>query len=471
VGNAGASIAIQGSRPAPRVGPNRPAGVAPSVGAALRELRRGFGGAVHRPGEPGYDALRRPLNPALDPRPAIVVEATRASDVQAAVIAARDGDLPMAVQATGHGLHRAYRGGLLLNTSAMSTVLVDPDRRIARVGPGATWGKVVAAAAPFGLAPISGSSPSVGVTGFTLGGGVGWLSRKHGFAADSLVRAEVVTAAGEPITASAHEHPDLFWALRGGGGGFGLVTALELRLHPVARVYAGTSYFPVERAVDTLARYRDWLEEAPDETGTAILITRLPDSPEVPEALRGRRVLGLRVMHIGEPEEAERLLEPLRAAAGPALLEGLRPARYGDVAMGGTPPRHLDLLEKLPDPVLDGIVEAGRDESSPISTVEIRHWGGAMADPGPHAGPVGHRRAPISVIADAADPALVEALRPHATGGSFLNFLVDPGETARAYTPADYRRLREVKSSYDPDNVFRLHHTVPPLPSGGPGRS
>jgi hypothetical protein len=174
-------------------------------------------------------------------------------------------------------------------------------------------------------------------------------------------------------------------------------------------------------------------------------------------------------MHIGEPREAERLLEPLRAAAGPALLEGLRPARYGDVAMGGTPPRHLDLLEDLPDRVIDGIVAAGRDERSSISTVEIRHWRGAMADPGADAGPVGHRQAPISVIADAADPALVETLRPHATGGSFLNFLSDTTETATAYTPADYRRLRELKSSYDPDNVFRLNHSIPPLPSGGPG--
>jgi FAD/FMN-containing dehydrogenase len=440
-------------------------GLAPSVGAALSGLRRRFEGAVYRPGERGYDALRRPLNPSLDPRPAIVAEPRRASDVQAAVIAARDGGLPVAVQATGHGLHRAYRGGLLLNPSAMSTVLVDPDRRIARVGPGATWGKVVAAAAPFGLAPVSGSSPSVGVTGFTLGGGVGWLSRKHGFAADSVVRAEVVTAAGELISADSDEHPELFWALRGGGGGFGLVTALEFRLHPVARVYAGTSYFPVERATDTLVRYREWVQEAPEETSTAVLITRLPDSIEVPEALRGRRVLGLRLMHIGEPAEAERLLEPLRAAAGPAVAEGFRSARYGDVAMGGTPPRHLELFRELPASVVEALVEAGRAESSPISTVEIRHWGGAMAHPGPDAGPVGHRDAPISVIADGSDPALIETLRPDATGGSFLNFLSDTGETAKAYTPGDYRRLREVKSSYDPDNVFRTGHTIAPLPS------
>ena len=223
----------------------------------LRRLRRSFDGTVHLPGESGYDELRRPLNPALDPRPAIVARPRSAGDVQAAVIAAREGDLPIAVQATGHGLHASYDGGLLLNTSGLRAVHVDPERGTARVGPGAIWGQVIAAAAPFGLAPLSGSSPSVGVVGFTLGGGVGWLSRAHGFAADSVLRAELITATGRRVTASAERHADLFWALRGGGGGFGLVTELEFRLHPVERVYAGTSYFPVERAAETLAVYRD----------------------------------------------------------------------------------------------------------------------------------------------------------------------------------------------------------------------
>ena len=425
-------------------------------------LRRAFDGAIHLPGEAGYDDLRRPLNPALDPRPAIVVQPAGAGDVQAAVIAAREGDLPIAVQATGHGLHRSYDGGLLLNTSAMRAVSVDPHRRIARVGPGATWGQVVAAAAPFGLAPLSGSSPSVGVTGFTLGGGVGWLSRRHGFAADSVVRAELVTAAGQRIFATPAKHPDLFWALRGGGGGFGVVTALEFRLHPVARVYAGTSYFAADRAADTLDAYRDWVEHAPDEISTAVLLTRIPDSGEVPEALRGRRAVAIRLMHAGEPAEAERLIEPLRAVAGPALLEGFRVAPYGGVEMGGTAPRHLDLLERLPDPVLDFLVEAAGDEGLGISTIEIRHWGGAMARPAAGAGPVGHRGVPFSVIADSADPALVETLRPHATGGSFLNFLADTSRTASAYTPGDYRRLSAVRAAYDPDDIFRANHRIPP---------
>jgi FAD binding domain/Berberine and berberine like len=422
--------------------------------STLRRLRRTFDGTVHLPGEASYDELRRPLNAALDPRPAIVARPTSASDVQAAVIAAREGDLPIAVQATGHGLHTSYDGGLLLNTSGMRPVHVDPERRTARVGPGATWGQVIAAAAPFGLAPLSGSSPSVGVTGFTLGGGVGWLSRRYGFAADSVVRAEVVTATGQRLTASADRHADLFWALRGGGGGFGLVTELEFRLHPVERVYAGTSYFPIERAAETLAAYRGWVEDAPDEISTAVLLTRVPDSEQ--------RALAIRLMHTGEPAEAERLIEPLRAAAGPALLEGFRPAQYGGVAMGGTAPRHLDLLERLSDPVLDFLVEAATDEGLGISTIEIRHWGGAMGRPAADAGPVGHRDVPFSVIADAADPALADTLRPHATGGSFLNFLSDRSRTASAYTPGDQRRLSEVRTAYDPDDVFRFGHRVAP---------
>jgi FAD/FMN-containing dehydrogenase len=418
----------------------------------VRPASRRFDGDVHRPGDQRYDELRRPLDPALNPRPALVVEAMGTRDAQQAVLAARDSEAPVSVQATGHGLRSSYAGGVLINTSAMSTVLVDPDRRIARVGAGATWGQVIEAAAPFGLAPLSGSAPSVGVTGFTLGGGIGWLSRRHGFAADSVVRAEVVTAAGNRISVSADDHPDLFWALRGGGGSLGVVTGLEFRLHPVAQVYAGTTYFPFEKAAETLAAYRDWAEQAPDDISTALLITRLPET--------GRRVLALRLMHAGDAGEAERLIAPLRAAAGPALLEGFSSGRFGDVSMGGTAPRHLDLFERLPDDVLDFVVEAGEDEGLGIPTIEIRHWGGAMARPEADAGPVSDRRARFSVIADSAAPALAETLRPHALGGTFLNFLSDTKRTASAYTAGDWQRLREVKATYDPQGVFSRNHVI-----------
>ena len=417
------------------------------ITTAARRLERALHGKLHLPGDRAYDELRRPLDPAIDPRPAMVVEASRAADVRAALEIARDHDLPFAVQATGHGTRVPSDGGILVKTAAMATVLVDPDRRIARVGAGAVWGDVVAAAAPFGLAPLAGSSPSVGVAGYTLGGGVGWLARKHGFAADSLIRAEVVTADGAIVTASADDHADLFWALRGGGGNFGVATALELRLHPVARVYAGTAYFAIDRAADTLARYRHWIAGAPDELSTAVLLTRLPD---------GRRVLALRAMFAGDAADAERHLAPLRAVAGPALIDGLRPTTFAAAEMGGTAPRLLELVDELPDAVIDALVAA--DEA----TVEVRHWGGAMARPAADAGPVGHRDVPLSVIVDAELPAVAAALAPHATGGSFLNFLRDPARTATAFTPANYRDLREVKATYDPDNVFRVNHNIPP---------
>ena len=273
-----------------------------------------------------------------------------------------------------------------------------------------------------------------------------------------------MTADGAIVTASADEHPDLFWALRGGGGSFGVVTALEVRLHPVAAVHAGTTYHAVDRAAATLAAYRDWIAAAPDEISTAVLLTRMPDAPDVPEGVRGRRVLALRAMHAGDGARAERLLAPLHAAAGPALAGGLRTTRFADARMGGTPPRRLDLLEDLPAAVIDALVAAGADEASPAETVEVRHWGGVMARPAAGAGPVGHRSVPLSVILDAPAPAVAAALAPHATGGAFLNFLADPGRTAEAYAPADLARLREVKGVWDPDRVFRVGHTIDPVP-------
>jgi FAD/FMN-containing dehydrogenase len=430
--------------------------------AAEARLRRRLQGALHLPGEDGYDEQRKPLFPVIDPHPAMIVEAAGVADVRDAVLAARDHDLPFAVQATGHGTRVPSDGGVLLKTGGMASVLVDPDRRVARVGPGARWSQVLRAAAPFGLAPLSGSHDSVGVTGYTLGGGLGWLARKHGFAADSVLRAEVVTADGRHLTATRDQHSDLFWALRGGGGNFGVVTSLEFRLHPVAEVYAGTTYFAAERAAETLTRYRDWAAAAPDELSTAVLLTKVPDNPEIPEQVRGTPAVAVRAMYAGGAEDAERWLRPLREVAGPALHEGFSTRRFADTAMGGTAAKHLDLFEQLPDPVIGALVDAAQKPGSPVGTVEVRHWAGAMADPGPDAGPTGHRNTTFSVIIDANVPETADALRPHATGGSFLNFLGDTTRTHTAYTPANHRRLAEVKRAYDPDNLFSRNHNIPP---------
>jgi FAD/FMN-containing dehydrogenase len=404
-----------------------------------RDLHRTFRGPVYLPGDQAYNAARATWSGALDQRPALVAEAMTPRDVQAAVVAAREHGLAFAVQATGHGTHVPADGALLLKTTLMAEVLVDPDRRIARVGPGARMGDIVAAAAPFGLAPVAGSNPTVGVAGFTLGGGFGWLSRRHGYAADSLLRADVVTAAGERLTATADRHADLFWALRGGGGSFAVVTALEIALHEVPVVYAGTAQFARERAADVLAFYREW--EQPDALSTSLVLAG--------------DTLTLRVMYAGEAEDAERALRPLRYVAGAPLAEDLRASRYADAPTPGTAPRHFHLFEQLGDSVIATLAD------SPANALEVRRWGGAMAAAGADAGPAGHRQVPFSVTVDGS-PEAVAPLAPHATGGTFLNFLHDTTRTRAAYTAADYARLQDVKSAYDPEHVLARGHAIAP---------
>jgi FAD/FMN-containing dehydrogenase len=415
--------------------------VATDVVAGL--LGAGFNGAVRLPGEAEYDVQRRSLIPTLDSRPMVIAEAYCRTDVQAAVRTAREYGLPIAVQATGHGTKVPADGGLLLKTTPMTSVLIDPERRIAKVAPGARWGAVIDAAGQFGLAPLSGSSRDVGVTGYTLGGGVGWLARKYGFAADSVIRAEVVTADGRVVIASAEHHPELFWAIRGGTGNFGIVTSLEFRLYPVRQVHAGIVYYDIDRAADILRRYREWTTTIPNELSTAVVLTKVG----------GRRAVAIKVMYTGEAEMADHLLKPLFEVAGPRLAGELRTIEYGEAAMGGTPAKHLDFLDVLRDDVIETLTSFPDDDAP---TVEIRHWGGAMAHPGPGAGPVGHRGATYSLIIDREMPGLPNS------GRTFVNFLADPGRADTAYAPDDLRRLREVKRAYDPTNFFHLNANIRP---------
>ncbi len=425
---------------------------------AVRKLRSLIRGRVLETGDDGYDQARRAWNPLVDQHPAVVTEASGADDVRMAVGWAREHGVPVAVQSTGHGTHVAGDGALLIRTSGMAGVLIDPDRRTARVGPGTRWGEVVDAAAPLGLAPLSGSSSNVGVAGYTLGGGLGWLSRRHGFAADSLLRAEVVTADGRLVTASRDSYPDLFWALRGGGGNFGIVTSLEFRLYPAATVYAGIAYFPFSRAAGTLTRYREWAASEPGELTTAIVLTsETPDS-----GMRGP-ALALRALYLGTADDARRALRPLWDAAGPPVKDGMREMRFAQTrAIPAVAPRNFQLAGRLPDPLIGDLIHA-MDPAAPatVSAVEVRHWGGAMASAGPDAGPVGHRDVPFSVVVNGPPEAAAPVLA-YSTGGSFLNFLHDTARTQTAYTPASYRQLRDIKRAYDPDNVFGLGHNIPP---------
>jgi FAD/FMN-containing dehydrogenase len=435
-------------------------------------------GRLHWPGDDGYEERRLPWQRKFDPRPAAIVDAHGASDVIAALQIMRDNDLPLAVQATGHGAVQPADGALLLTTSGMRGAEVDGERRIARARAGTPWPDVIAAAAPYGLAPLSGTSGTVAVAGYTLGGGAGLLSRTYGYAADSLVRAEVVTADGELRTATADEHPDLFWALRGGGGNFGVVTELEFRLHPAERLYGGMLMYDAARAREVVDRYRDWAPEQPDELSATLTVTTLPPLPQLPEAVRGRRVLAVRALYVGDAAEGERLLAPLLELAGAPLLGGMQTMTYPEAATTFSAPPdpivaelHIEMFREVPDAVLDVVT----DPETPVAALELRYWGGAMANPGPDAGPCGHRDVPWSVVATAMAPnhdawptakqatdAVAERLRPHATGTTFLNFLGDPARTHTAYTPSDYDALAAIKGRYDPENIFSRGHNIPP---------
>jgi FAD/FMN-containing dehydrogenase len=400
-----------------------------------------FRGPVVVPGDDTYDAARATRPGGIDQRPAAIVEAIGPNDVRAAVVAARDLGMELAVQGTGHGTYVPADGSLLLSTRRMDGVLIDPDRRIARVGAGARWEQVIEAAAPFGLAPPSGTHGSVGVAGFTLGGGVGWLARKHGYGADNLVRAELVMADGRLVVASAEHEPELFWALRGAGRNFGVVTALEIRLAPVARVYGGTAMFPRERAHAVLAAYRE-------------LAPAYPDQLTVNVVLRGDAA-GIRAVYLGAAEDGRRALQPLFDAVGTPSAHTFREMSYAETeGLGATRPRSFELFAALSDAVVEAAVTAADGD---VDEIEVRHWGGATRRVEGN-GPVGHRDVPFSMtIAGAAGP-----LAAYATGGSFLNFLHDTTATHRAYTAADLARLRELKRAYDPDNVFgRTHNIVP----------
>jgi FAD/FMN-containing dehydrogenase len=434
-------------------------------------------GRVIRPGEDGYDEQRLPWQRRFDPRPALIVEAAGPDDVQAAIRYAREADLPLAVQATGHGTVVAADDALLLKTGALNSVDVDPRNASARVGAGALWSDVIAAT-PDGLAPLSGSAATVAVGGYTLGGGAGWLSRAYGFAADSLLNAEVITADGERLTASADENPDLFWALRGGGGNFGVVTELEFRLHPAERLYGGMVMFDADNAHATLARYREWAQSEPDESNSAVVVMNMPPIPQVPEPVRGKRVLAVRAIYLGDADAGARALEPLLEAAGTPLMGGMQEMRYADTAtlLGPAPPPSVaEVRFALLDDVVDEALDVLADPALGVTAVELRHWGGAMSNPPEGAGPIGHRDVPFSVAINAVVPERVQLaaartaaddvmrrLRPYSTGGSLLNFLSDPAQTATAYTDADYTRLAQIKAVYDPENVFSRGHVIPP---------
>jgi FAD/FMN-containing dehydrogenase len=443
-------------------------------------LRESLAGAVVLPGDAGWDAARQAWNLAADQRPALVALPGSAADVQALVDFARTRGLRVAMQGTGHNAvpMGPLDDTMLVKTERMRGVEIDERNCIARVEAGALWIDVTAPASEAGLAPLAGSSPDVGVVGYTLGGGLSWLGRKYGLAANRLLSAEVVTADGRLVHASRRENPDLFWALRGGGGNFGAVVAIEFELIPMRQVHAGMMLFPWERAREVMQAWRDWTSEVPDSVTTSARIMQLPPLPELPEFLRGRGVVIIDGAVVEDADRAAELLAPLRAL-GPEI------DTFADIPPVGLSRIHMDpeepmpgisdsmMLDALSAETVDRLVDAaGPGSSSPLLMVELRHLGGAL---GRYAGgalsrfdgeylyfAAGIPMDPAVVAALEAHFAIVgSALAPQSSGRHYLNFAERKVDPVAFYGEETYARLRAVKAEVDPLELFRGNHEIP----------
>lgn len=453
-----------------------------AAAAVVERLTSQARGSILEPGDPGYDDARTLWNARVDREPAAILRCTGTADVIVGVRAARDHGLPLAVKSGGHHVSGSALcdDGLVLDCGPMDWVRIDPDSRRAWVGPGATWGDVDHETSAFDLAVPGGQDPNIGVPGLTLGGGVGWLSRKHGLTADNLLSAEVVTANSELVTASEDEHPDLFWALRGGGGGFGIVTAFEFQLHEVGQVYAGSLVHPHAEAAALARRYESFMDGAPRSVRLLFGSMVLPAAPYFPEAIHDTRVAILIAFHAGPPGEGERVLAPLREFGDP-LFDSLRARPYtafqGAGESRGSMRTHLrsQYLSGLSDDAIDAIVEHADAAPSDGATVFVSPRGGAETEPASDATAYSHRDAAHHVLAEArwTDPAgddehvdwvesFHEALQPFTTGAAALNFLTaDEGEArARAAYGDNYERLQAVKPRWDPTNRFRTNAPI-----------
>ncbi|WP_426508286.1 FAD-binding oxidoreductase [Dactylosporangium sp. McL0621] len=428
-------------------------------------------GPVYTKQDEGYAAEIAAWNVATVHEPLAVVGATCPQDVVEAVRWAGALGLPVAVQATGHGAVRPARG-VLVNTSRMNEVSVDPVARTARAAAGARSADVIAAAAPHGLAPLNGSSSRVGFVGYTLGGGVGPLGRRYGFAADLVRSVEIVTADGVLRTVDADREPDLFWAVRGGKGNFGIVTALEFDLVEVGSFFGGGIYYPIEHAGAVLHAYREWSAGLPEEMSTSVALLRLPDLPALPPPLRGANVVHLRVCFLGGAEEGDALLAPMRSAA-PAIIGEVLTLPYPAIdavhrdPVDPMPTRERGvLLGALTAETVDRVLAAaGPGVDVPLPVVELRQLGGAFDRPPAVPNAVSGRGAAYSLfviglgvpeLREAVDAATERVLAVDRFPGGLINFSGGAGpEAIRAnWPPADRDRLLGVKRSYDPANVF-----------------
>ena len=450
---------------------------------ALDTLRAQFTGELHVPGDASYDEARAAWNLLVDQRPALVALPRTAGDVAAVVGFARENGLRIAPQGTGH--NASARGPLdesvLVRMDLMRGVEIDAPRRRARIEGGALCADVTGPASEHGLAPMGGSSPDVGLVGFTLGGGIGWLSRAFGLACNNVIAIEVVTAAGEHVRCDHEHHPELFWALRGGTGSFGVVVAMEIALIAIPELYAGAMLWPWERASEVLHAWREWTLDAPESVTTSIRILQVPPVPEIPELFRGRRFVAIDGAVLGSAASAEEVLAPLRAL-GPEIdmFAMAPPAALAHIHMDPEHPvpgigTHAMLEELTPEAIDAFVAAAGPDSGSPLLAAELRHGGGALSRVAPGAGALSRLEAPYVLFAvgspmvpEMADPiraqlvALEAAMAPWTSAKAYLNFAESPTDTSRAYGEDVYAALQAIKAEYDPTDVIHANHPIAP---------
>jgi hypothetical protein len=444
-------------------------------------LRAELDGRVVLPGDPDWDAARQSWNTAVDQLPVTVVEAASVADVQATVRQARAAGLRVAPQATGHGSEplAPLGGAILLKTSRLNAIAVDPAARTATVGAGVQAGAVADAAGAHGLAPVLGLAATVGVAGLSLGGGVGWLSRLHGLAANQVVAFEVVTVAGDALRVDAEHEPDLFWALRGGGGRFAIVTALEVSLHPVAEATAGMVAWPAERTGEVLEVLRGWAAGAPECASAVLRVLSLPPLAVIPEPIRGRRIVALVAAHLGPAAEAEALLAPLRGGVDAPLMDTFGPVDAaalprvaGDPEAPGPARGDGFLIDELTPELVEGFAGVVADEAvAALTVMELRQLGGAVGRPAGGGGAVASIASGWSCFAggfagdEASSAAVATALgqlrtrlAPWIAERALLSSSGGGVDPATGFDPQTWERLVGMRDAYDPDRVILANH-------------
>jgi hypothetical protein len=453
--------------------------------AARRELAS-FQGRLIGPEDADYDDARGIYNAMFDKRPGLIARCANAEDVAKAIAFARRQDLPLAVRGGGHngaGLG-TVEDGVVIDLSLLKDIDVDPQARTVRVGGGSTWGEVDRATGEHGLATPSGIISTTGVGGLTLGGGLGYLTRKYGLAIDNLLEAELVLAGGERVRASVDEHPDLYWAIRGGGGNFGVVTSFLFRLHEVGTVIAGPTFWPVESGADVLSVYREFLPTAPRELYGFFAFATVPPAPPFPEEIHLRKVSGIVWCYLGSEQAAAEAMAPLLDALPQPLLHGVAPMPHAALQSafdGLYPPGdrwywRADFVKEIPDEAVAIHARYGAELPTMKSTMHMYPIDGAAHDVAPTDTAWSYRDAQWGSVFAGVDPDprnadvirqwsidYFEELHPYSAGGAYVNMMMDEGqERVRASYRENYDRLAKVKAKYDSENVFRVNQNIRP---------